>query len=183
MSFFHECGMDLLSQIRTVDDFPKPGIKFLDVTSILEDPKLFRQTIKWFVKTAVEHKIESIVGVDARGFIWASVLASELQIPLYLARKPGKLPGRVVTETYDTEYSTASLSMLADADIKGPVMVVDDILATGGTLKAVGNLLTTHWNIVPSQQVHAVLVKLSFLSGAKDLTDTGYNLRSIDSLN
>lgn len=175
--------MDLLSQIRTVDDFPKPGIKFLDVTSILEDPRLFRQTIKWFVKAAVEHKVESIVGVDARGFIWASVLASELQIPLYLARKPGKLPGRVVTETYDTEYSTASLSMLADADIKGPVMVVDDILATGGTLKAVGNLLQTYWNIEPCEQVHAVLVELGFLSGSKVLKDTGYVVQSINQLN
>lgn len=183
MSFFHEYTMDLLSKIRTVDDFPKPGIKFLDVTSILEDPKLFRQTIKWFIKIAVEHKIESIVGVDARGFVWASVLASELQVPLYLARKPGKLPGRVVTETYDTEYSTASLSMLADADIKGPAMVVDDILATGGTLRAVSNLLTKHWNIPYQQQVHAVLVELGFLSGGSDLRSIGYSVRSIDTLN
>lgn len=174
--------MDLLSQIRTVDNFPKPGIKFLDVTSILEDPCLFRKTIKWFVKTAVEHKVESIVGIDARGFIWASVLASELQVPLYLARKPGKLPGRVVTETYDTEYSTASLSMLADVDIKGPVMIVDDILATGGTLNAAGNLLQQHWNISPEQQVHAVLVELGFLSGSKKLKDIGYNIQAIAQL-
>lgn len=174
--------MDLLSKIRTVDDFPKPGIKFLDVTSILEDPKLFRQTIKWFLKTAVEHKIESVVGVDARGFLWASVVAAELHVPLYLARKPGKLPGRVVTETYDTEYSTASLSMLADVDIRGPVMIVDDILATGGTLKAVGNLLSSNWNIDAGQQVHAVLVELGFLPGAKNLKDLGYTVKSIDCL-
>lgn len=174
--------MDLLSKIRTVDDFPKPGIKFLDVTSILEDPTLFRQTIKWFVKTAVEHKIESIVGVDARGFVWASALAAELHVPLHLARKPGKLPGRVVTETYDTEYSTASLSMLADADIRGPVMVVDDILATGGTLTAVGRLLEQHWNVDAGQQVHAVLVELGFLPGAEKLKHLGYTVKSIDRL-
>lgn len=183
MSFFHEYIMDLLSKIRTVDDFPKPGIKFLDVTSILEDPKLFRKTIKWFVKKAIENNVESIIGIDARGFIWSSVIASELQVPLYLARKPGKLPGRIVTETYDTEYSTASLSMLADADIRGPVMVVDDILATGGTLRAVGNLLTKHWNLPPSQQVHAVLIELGFLSGSNVLKEIGYNVSAIETVN
>jgi adenine phosphoribosyltransferase len=182
VSFFRECAMDLVPNIRTVDDFPKPGVKFLDVTSILEDPLLFRKTIKWFVKTAIKYNVESIVGVDARGFIWASTLASELQVPLYLARKPGKLPGEVVTETYDTEYSTASLSMLKNVNIKGPVMVVDDILATGGTLKAVGNLLNKHWNIEPSQQVHAVLVELGFLPGTESLKNLGYNVQAIDRL-
>jgi adenine phosphoribosyltransferase len=175
--------MELLSKIRTVDDFPKPGIKFLDVTSILENPKLFRQTIKWFVKTAVEHKVESLVGVDARGFIWASAVAAELHIPLHLARKPGKLPGEVITETYDTEYSSASLSMLKNSSIKGPVMVIDDILATGGTLHTVGHMLETNWNISSDQQVHAVLVELGFLEGAANLRSLGYTVKSIDILN
>lgn len=173
--------MDLLSKIRTVNDFPKPGIKFLDVTSILEDPKLFRQTIKWFTKTAVDHEIESLVAVDARGFLWASVIAVDLRIPLYLARKPGKLPGAVVTETYNTEYSTASLSMLKDSNIQGPVMIIDDILATGGTLRAVGNMLTTHWNIMPDRQVHAVLVELGFLQGSSMLKEMNYTVKAMAS--
>lgn len=174
--------MDLLSKIRTVNDFPKPGVKFLDVTSILEDPAVFKQTIKWLEKIAAIHNIESIVAIDARGFVWGGALASQIQCPLFLARKPGKLPGEVVTKEYDTEYSTASLSMLKSNDIKGPVLVVDDILATGGTLKATGELLTEHWNILPNQQIHAVLVKLDFLPGEKVLTEQGYTVKAMSAL-
>ena len=95
--------MDLKQVIRTVDDFPKPGIKFLDVTSILEDPSAFRRTINWLVKQSAKYNIDCIVAIDARGFIWGSALASEIQVPLFLARKPGKLPGNVVTKEYNTE--------------------------------------------------------------------------------
>jgi adenine phosphoribosyltransferase len=168
--------MDLKQVIRTVDDFPKPGVKFLDVTSILEDPTAFRKTINWLVKQSAIHNIDCIVAVDARGFIWGSALASEIQAPLYLARKPGKLPGNVVTKEYNTEYSTASLSMLMDSNIFGNVMVVDDILATGGTLNAVGELLTEHWNIKPNKQLHATLACLDFLPGKKMLENKQYKL-------
>ena len=166
--------MDLKQVIRTVDDFPKPGVKFLDVTSILENPEAFRRTINWLIKLAAIHQIESIVAIDARGFIWGGAIANELRCPLHLARKPGKLPGNIVTNTYDTEYSTASLSMLKDVKIKGPVMVIDDILATGGTLNAVGKLLESEFNILPENQIHAVIANLDFLPGKKFLTDKGF---------
>jgi len=166
--------MDLKQVIRTVDNFPKPGVKFLDVTSILENPEAFRRTINWLVKLAAIHEIESIVAIDARGFIWGGAVANELRCPLHLARKPGKLPGNVVTNTYDTEYSTASLSMLKDVKIKGPVMIIDDILATGGTLNAVGELLTAEFNIKPQQQVHAVIANLDFLPGKEFLTSKDF---------
>jgi adenine phosphoribosyltransferase len=166
--------MDLKQIIRTVDDFPKPGVKFLDVTSILENPQAFRRTVNWLTKLAAIHDIESIIAIDARGFIWGGAIANELRCPLHLARKPGKLPGNVVTQTYDTEYSTASLSMLKDVEIKGPVMVIDDILATGGTLNAVGQLLNVEFNIKPENQVHAVIANLDFLPGKKLLTNNGY---------
>ena len=166
--------MDLKQIIRTVDDFPKPGVKFLDVTSILENPEAFRRTVNWLIKLAAIYQIESIVAIDARGFIWGGAIASELQIPLHLARKPGKLPGNVITQNYDTEYSTASLSMLKDVKVKGPVLVIDDILATGGTLNAVGKLLELEFNIKPNNQVHAVIANLDFLPGKKFLTNNGY---------
>lgn len=172
--------MDLKQIIRTVDDFPTPGVKFLDVTSILEDPVVFRKTVKKFEKIVSNNNIESIVAVDARGFIWAGAVAASLAIPLYLARKPGKLPGAVVTKEYATEYSTTSLSMIKDVNIKGPVLVIDDILATGGTLQAVGELLTEHWAIKPQDQIHAVLVNLSFLSGYTKLTEQGYRVESLE---
>ena len=171
--------MDLKNIIRTVDNFPKPGIQFLDVTSILENPEAFRRTINWLIKLAAVHQIESIVAIDARGFIWGGAIASELQIPLHLARKPGKLPGKIVTQSYDTEYSTASLSMLKDTGIKGPVLVIDDILATGGTLNAVGKLLELEFNIKPNDQIHAVIANLDFLPGKKFLTDQGYTVEHL----
>ena len=166
--------MDLKNIIRTVDDFPKPGVKFLDVTSILENPEAFRRTVNWLIKLAAVHDIESIVAIDARGFIWGGAVANELRCPLHLARKPGKLPGNIVTHTYDTEYSTASLSMLKDVKIRGPVMVIDDILATGGTLNAVGEMLDLEFQIKSKNQVHAVIANLDFLPGKKFLADKGY---------
>jgi adenine phosphoribosyltransferase len=172
--------MNLKQVITTVDDFPSPGVKFLDVSSILADAAAFKHTVKWLVKQAAQNQIESIVAVDARGFIWAGALAAELQIPLFLARKTGKLPGTVVTQDYTTEYSTASLSLLKEANIKGPVMILDDIIATGGTLAAVGKLLEQHWDILPTQQFHTAIVSLEFLPGAKSLTAAGYNVAALE---
>ena len=171
--------MNLLSEIRTVKDFPSPGINFFDVTSILEKPMVFSYSVNRMQKIAARHDIESIVSIDARGFIWASAVADRLKCPLYIARKPGKLPGEVVTKEYQTEYSTASLSMIKGHDIKGPVLVVDDILATGGTLNAVGSLLTEHWNIDPKNQIYCVLIELGFLPGRSLLEQTGFTVESL----
>lgn len=171
--------MDVLSNIRTVMNFPTQGINFFDVTSILEKPHVFSYTVKQMEKIAVLHQIESIVAIDARGFVWASALSDRLRTPLFLARKPGKLPGQVVTKQYQTEYSTASLSMIKSHNIRGPVLVVDDILATGGTLKAVGDLLTENWNIDPGNQIHCVLLELDFLSGRKLLEDSKFIVESV----
>lgn len=179
MSFFHECNMDILSEVRTIQDFPSPGVNFFDVTSILEKPLVFSYSVKQMQKIAVDYEVESIVGIDARGFIWATAVADRLKCPLYLARKPGKLPGDVITKEYRTEYSTASLSMVKGHDIKGPVLIVDDILATGGTLKAAGELLTENWNIAPENQIHCVLIDLSFLPGRTVLEQAGYTVKSI----
>jgi adenine phosphoribosyltransferase len=171
--------MDLKNIIRTVDDFPKPGVKFLDVTSLLENPEAFKRTVNWLIKVAAVHEIESIVAIDARGFIWGGAVANELRCPLHLARKPGKLPGNVVTHTYDTEYSSASLSMLKDVKIRGPVLIIDDILATGGTLNAVGEMLDQEFQIKAKDQVHAVIANLDFLPGKKFLTDKGYSVQHL----
>lgn len=171
--------MDIKSIIRTVDDFPKPGVKFLDVTAIWEDPQAFRKTINWLIKLSARYQINSIVAVDARGFVWGGALASEIQTPLHVARKPGKLPGRVVTEEYNTEYSKTSLSMLQDVQIQGPVLIIDDILATGGTLNAVGKMLEQHWNIQPKDQVHAVIANLDFLPGYQLLSKQGYCVEAL----
>jgi adenine phosphoribosyltransferase len=172
--------MDLKQIITTVEDFPTPGVKFLDVSSILADPFAFRHTVKWLVKQAANFQIESIVAIDARGFIWAGAVAAELHLPLFLARKSGKLPGQVVEQEYATEYSTAKLSLLKSANIQGPVMVIDDIVATGGTMQAVGELLTKHWSIPAHNQVHAAIVSLDFLLGKSKLESAGYSFCALE---
>jgi len=172
--------MDLKQVIRTVSDWPKPGVNFLDVTSILEDAAAFRYTVKWLTKQAAKFNVESIVAIDARGFIWAGAVANELHVPFYLARKPGKLPGMVVSKTYDTEYSSTELNLLKSHDIKGPVMVIDDIIATGGTLDAVGQMLSEHWDITPDRQLHAAIVGLGFLPGIKNLERSGYKVTCLE---
>ena len=166
--------IDIKKVIRTVDDFPKPGVKFLDVAAILEQPDAFRKTVNWFSKLVARYEIEHIVAIDARGFIWGGAVANDMFTPLHIARKPGKLPGEVVTKEYALEYGTASLCLLKNAPLDGKVMIIDDILATGGTLNAVGELLNDHWQIKPEQQLHAVVAGLDFLPGKEFLTNKGY---------
>lgn len=171
--------IDIKQVIRTVDDFPKPGIKFLDVAAIFENPLAFRKTVNWLKSLISKHSIDHIIAIDARGFVWGGAVANELMMPLHIARKPGKLPGAVVTKEYSLEYGTASLSMLKNAPIHGKVIVIDDILATGGTLNAVGELLAENWNIPFSNQVHSVIAGLDFLPGKEMLTNKGFIVESM----
>ncbi len=128
--------------IRTVPDFPKPGINFYDITTLLEDPTGFHMALE-----AMEHYVRSkapqkIVGIESRGFVFAAALADRLHVGLALARKPGKLPYRTVIEQYDLEYGSDSVAMHVDAVAPDErVVIVDDLIATGGTLRAVCRLV------------------------------------------
>ena len=171
---------DLTKSIRTVNDFPKPGIKFLDVTSILENPEAFKYTVEQLRKICARNEVYTVVAIDARGFVWGGAVANDMRLVLNLARKPGKLPGEVVTKEYALEYGTASLSMLKNAPMQGKnIMIIDDILATGGTLNAVGELLTEHWGIAPENQIHTVIASLDFLPGKDFLKQKGYRVESL----
>ncbi len=171
--------MNIKEKIKTVNDFPKPGVKFLDITTLLEDPEVFDYTVKWFCDIAISNNIKSIVAVDARGFIWAGAVSNRTGIPLFLARKNGKLPGAVAVMQYDTEYSSSNISLQIGRPITGPVMVIDDVIATGGTLDAVGSLLDDVWKIRKIDQLHSGLVDLSFLGGKQNLLDKGYRVASL----
>lgn len=128
--------------IRSVPDFPKPGINFYDVTTLFQDPVGFNLALDGMETYVKDRKADKIVAIEARGFILGAALADRLNLGLVPARKPGKLPWRTITEEYSLEYGTDRLQMHADAVKPGErVVIVDDLVATGGTLKAACKLV------------------------------------------
>ena len=130
--------MDLAPHIRNIPDFPQPGIQFKDITSLLLVPEAFRFTIRQFKDRYTPMKPDGIIGVDARGFIFGATLAHEMGLPFIAARKKGKLPGDTVSQEYALEYGTAVVEMhRGDIEAGKRYIIVDDLLATGGTVNAV----------------------------------------------
>jgi adenine phosphoribosyltransferase len=133
----------LKNSIRNIPDYPKPGIQFKDITPILQDPELFGNVIDIFYDRYKNEKIDVIVGIESRGFIFAAPLALKLGCSLAIARKPGKLPYETVSAEYSLEYGVDTLELHTDAFKPGEkVLIMDDLLATGGTAKAAGELVT-----------------------------------------
>lgn len=166
--------MDLSKFIRDIPDFPKPGIVFKDITPLLNDPKAFKAAVDMFVE---QHrgdtgKIDRIVGIESRGFIFATALSYALGLGLVLARKAGKLPYNTVAQSYDLEYGTATIEIHEDAIQPGErVVVIDDLLATGGTLAATCQLVEKLGGVV---SCIGTLVELKFLDGRKRLGKRPY---------
>jgi len=135
-------SFDLDGAIRKVPDFPKPGILFYDITSILVDPEAFRYCIEAMIERYRDEKLAGVVAIESRGFIFAAPFCEKLGIPLLLARKKGKLPGKTIGASYALEYGVAEIEM-HEADIPkgGRVLIVDDLIATGGTVRAAADLL------------------------------------------
>ncbi|MBF0482278.1 MAG: adenine phosphoribosyltransferase [Desulfovibrionaceae bacterium] len=155
--------MDLRSLIRDIPDFPKKGIVFLDITPLLGNGPAFRQAIDALAEKFAAVKADKVVAAEARGFIFGAALAYKLGIGFVPVRKPGKLPYKTSTVTYDLEYGTDTLCMHEDAVLKGEnVLLIDDLLATGGTLTGVLQLLDQAGANVAGI---GVLIELAFLNG------------------
>lgn len=134
--------MNLAECIRNVPDFPKPGIQFKDISTLLLVPEAFRETVRRFRARYADMDVQGIVGVDARGFVFGGALAYEMGIPFIMARKPGKLPADTVSESYSLEYGEATLEIHRDGIAPGQrVLIMDDLLATGGTVGAVAKMV------------------------------------------
>jgi len=157
----------LKSSIRNIPDYPKPGIQFKDITPILQNPELFGYVIDIFYDRYKSEKIDVIVGIESRGFLFAAPLALKLGCSLAIARKPGKLPYETVSAEYSLEYGVDTLELHTDAIKKGDrVLIVDDLLATGGTANAAGKLvMKLKGNIV----CFAFLINLVELKGVNML--------------
>ena len=156
---------DLKASIRHVPDFPKPGILFYDVTTLLQDPAGFRAAVDRLAAPFTGQGIDLVVGIESRGFIFGAAVADRIGAGFAPVRKPGKLPSRTVKVTYDLEYGSDTLEMHDDAVTKGQrVLIVDDLLATGGTAKAAVGLVKRLGGDVHSL---AFLIELVALDGRK----------------
>jgi len=134
--------MDLKKYIRTIPDFPKKGIQFRDITTLISNPDAFSGTIDIFHEHYKIRRIDVIAGIESRGFIFGGALADRLGVGFIPIRKKGKLPGGTISETYDLEYGTDTLEIHDDAIKEGQqVLLLDDLIATGGSLEAAGKLI------------------------------------------
>jgi len=133
---------EMKAKIRNVPDFPKAGILFYDITTLLREPVGLRAAIDSLATPFENHGIEMVVGIESRGFIFGAAVAYQLGAGFTPVRKPGKLPSRIVRKTYDLEYGTDALEIHDDALVRGQrVLIVDDLLATGGTARATADLV------------------------------------------
>jgi len=160
---------DIIEQyIRDVMDFPKPGIVFKDITPLLAEPKIFKLTTEELLML-VPKDIDKVVGIEARGFIFGSLLADRLNAGFVPVRKPGKLPYKVYEQEYELEYGTSSLAMHVDAIEEGErVLIHDDVLATGGTALAAAKLVEKAGGKVVMMNF---LIELTYLNGREKLKD------------
>jgi adenine phosphoribosyltransferase len=165
----------LRAGIRDVRDFPKPGIVFKDITPLLQDPRLFRRSVDLLVVLAGDRPVDKVAAIESRGFLYGGALADRLGAGLVPVRKAGKLPWRTLEATYALEYGTDTVAMHEDGVGPGDrVLVVDDVIATGGTARATGELVA---RAGAASVAFLFLVELGFLEGRKKLE--GHDVRAL----
>jgi adenine phosphoribosyltransferase len=156
-------AMDLKSYIRTVPDFPKPGIQFYDITTLLLHAEAWRETVDQLAEAVKKHQPDLLAGIESRGFIFGAPVAYALGLGFVILRKKGKLPGSKASHTYELEYGNDTIEMHDDAVRPGQrVVLIDDLLATGGTMDAAVRLLRGVGATVPAA---ACVIELTFLKG------------------
>jgi len=159
--------VDLRALIRDIPDFPRAGIMFKDITPLLANPRAFHIVLDSIAERFLEQHVDAVVGIEARGFIFGGALAARLNASFVPARKPGKLPAAADRVAYKTEYSVAELEMHKGSIREGSrVLVVDDVLATGGTARAAADLVNKQNGHVVG---YAFVIELSFLNGRERL--------------
>jgi len=166
---------DLKAYIREVPDFPKPGILFYDITTLLQDSLALRMTVDRFVWLFAKKQIDKVVGIESRGFMFGPIVAYDLNAGFVPVRKPGKLPYQKIRESYELEYGTDTVEMHDDAIRPGEhVLVVDDLVATGGTALAAARMVESLGGTVAG---FGFIIELTFLNGREKLR--GYEVESL----
>jgi adenine phosphoribosyltransferase len=155
--------MDLKDHIRSIPDFPKPGILFYDISTLLAHPRAWQATVERLAEAVRPHRPDLLMGIESRGFLVAAPLAYAIGSGFAMVRKQGKLPGKTVRFTYDLEYGTDTIEVQEDAVIPGQrVVIVDDLVATGGTMAAAIDLVGQRGGEVVGA---ACIIELNFLNG------------------
>lgn len=167
--------MDFNSYIRSIPDFPKPGIIFKDITPILENPEAFRYAVDWFCERFGDCGATKVCAAEARGFMFAAAVGYKMGWGVVPIRKPGKLPWKTIEQSYELEYGTATLHIHEDAVKPGEkILLVDDLLGTGGTADAMVKLVTRLGGVVAAL---GFVIELDFLKGRDMLS--GYRVESL----
>ena len=173
--------LDLKKFIRTVNDFPIDGIKFRDITSLIETPEAFIKTCNELTKITKEFNAEIVTSIESRGFIFAGTIARDLGLPFVLARKPGKLPNETFQKSFDLEYGSTSIEIQKNTNIrKGQkIVIVDDLVATGGTAIACAELLTENFNVSNEDILILSIIDLVELGGSALIREKGFSIKTI----
>ena len=173
--------LDLKKFIRTVNDFPIDGIVFRDITSLIETPEAFTKTCDELTKITKEFNAEIIASIESRGFIFAGTIARDLGLPFVLARKPGKLPNETFQKSFNLEYGSTSIEIQKNTNIrKGQkIVIVDDLVATGGTAIACAELLIENFNVRNEDILILSIIDLTDLGGSKLIKEKGFSIKTI----
>ena len=173
--------LELKQYIRTVDIFPIDGIQFKDFTSLIEIPKAFIKTCNELTKITKEFNAEIVTSIESRGFIFAGTISRDLGLPFILARKPGKLPKETFEKSYDLEYGSTSIEIQKNTNIrKGQkIVIVDDLVATGGTAIACAELLTENFNVSNEDILILSIIDLTKLGGSALIREKGFSIKTI----
>ena len=173
--------LDLKKFIRTVNDFPIDGIVFRDITSLIETPEAFIKTCDELTKITKEFNAEIVASIESRGFIFAGTIARDLSLPFVLARKPGKLPNETFQKSFNLEYGSTSIEIQKNTNImKGQkIVIIDDLVATGGTAIACAELLTENFNVSNQDILILSIIDLTELGGSKLIKEKGFSIKTL----
>ena len=172
---------NLKDYIRTVFDFPIPGIQFRDITSLIEDPAGLNKAIIGLLHEASKFRSTVVVGIESRGFVFGAPVAWDLGTPFVMARKPGKLPNETFKKQFDLEYGSTSLEIQTNTEISSSdkVVIVDDLIATGGTAIACADLIHENWNVPKENILVIAVIDLPDLKGSSLIQEQGYGVSTL----
>ena len=173
--------LDLKQYIRTVDNFPIDGIEFKDITSLIETPEAFVKTCDELTRITKEFGADLVASIESRGFIFAGTMARDLHLPFVLARKPGKLPNETFQKSFELEYGSTSIEIQKNTKVSSnqKIVIVDDLVATGGTAIACAELFTENFGVKNSDILILGVIDLTSLGGSLLIREKGYAIKTL----